>query len=250
MLGSEAAARSTPDGYSMLVAASTLTSLHVTRKSMRYDAVKDFEPISMIVALPNVIVVNPAVPATNLQELIALAKKSADPLAYATPGIASNAHMSMVQLADRTGIKLLQVPYNGVAPAITDLLGGRVQIMLLNLASALPQIQGGALRAIAITTLDRSNILPNLPTVSESGVAGYESYQWFGLLAPKGTSAEIVAKLHQASVDALKTEKINNWIKAEAATPVGNSPAQFRKQIAEDVEKWTAVAKSAGIEQN
>ena len=248
MLGSETAARSAPDGYSLLVAASTLTSLHVTRKAMRYDAVKDFDPISMIVALPNVIVVHPSLPVKNLQDLISLAKQKSEPLAYATPGVASNSHMSMEMLAGKAGIKLLHVPYNGVAPALTDVLGSRVPVMLVNLASALPHIESGALRPIAVTTLERSGILPEVPTVSESGVQGYESYQWFGLLAPKGTPVDIVTKLHQASVDALKTEKVGNWVKTEAGTPVGNTPVEFSNQIAEDVEKWTNVAKAAGVE--
>ncbi len=248
MLGTEIAARSAPDGYNLLVAASTLTSLHVTHKTLRYDAVKDFEPISMIVALPNVIVVHPSLPVRNLQELISLAKQKSEPLAYATPGVASNSHMRVEMLAGKAGIKLLQVPYNGVAPALTDVLGGRVPIMLVNLASALPHIESGALKPIAVTTMERSKILPDVPTVNESGLQGYESYQWFGLLAPKGTPADVVAKLHQASVDALKTEKIENWVKTEAGTPVGNSPTEFGKQIAEDVERWTDVAKAAGIE--
>jgi tripartite-type tricarboxylate transporter receptor subunit TctC len=250
MLGSEAAARSAPDGYSLLVAPSTLTSLHVTRKTMRYDAVKDFEPVSMIVALPNVIVVHPSLPVKNLQDLILLAKQRGEPLAYATPGVASNSHMSMEMLAEKAGIKLLHVPYNGVAPALTDVLGSRVPVMLVNLASALPHIESGALRPIAVTTLERSKILPEVPTVSESGLEGYESYQWFGLLAPKGTPVDIVAKLNQACVDALKTEKVGNWVKTEAGTPVGNTPAEFSNQIAEDVEKWTNVAKAAGVERH
>jgi tripartite-type tricarboxylate transporter receptor subunit TctC len=249
MLGSAAAARSAPDGYSLLVAASTLTSLHVTRKTIPYDAVKDFEPVSMIVALPNVIVVTPSLGVKNIQELIELAKKRTEPISYASPGVASNSHLSMEMLAARTGMKLLHVPYNGVAPALTDVIGGRVPVMLVNLASALPHIESGALLPIAVTTLERSKALPNVPTVSESGVTGYESYQWFGLLAPKGTPADIISKLNQASVDALNTEKVANWIKTEAGTPVGNTPAEFGKQIAEDVSKWTEVAKVAGIEQ-
>jgi tripartite-type tricarboxylate transporter receptor subunit TctC len=249
LVGSATAARSAPDGYTLLVAPSTLTSLHVTRKKMPFDAAKDFEPVSMIVALPNVIVVHPSVDVRNLQELIDLAKKRSTPLLYATPGIGSNSHMGMEMLAARTGIKLVPVPYNGVAPGLTDVMGGRVPLMLTNLASALPHIKTGALRAIAVTTLERSKSLPDVPTVSESGIKGYESYQWFGLLAPKGTPPEIVSKLQQAAADALKTEKILDWVKAEGGTPVGNSPAAFRKQIADEVTQWTAVAKTAGIEQ-
>lgn len=249
LVGSATAARSAPDGYTLLVAPSTLTSLHVTRKKMPFDAAKDFEPISMIVALPNVIVVHPSLEVHTLQELIDLAKKRSKPLLYATPGIGSNSHMGMEMLAARTGIKLLPVPYNGVAPGLTDVMGGRVPLTLTNLASALPHIKAGALRPIAVTTLERSKSLPDVPTVSESGVKGYESYQWFGLLAPKGTPPDIVSKLHQASVEALKTGKIQDWMKAEGGTPVGNSPAMFRKQIAEEVTQWTTVAKTAGIEQ-
>ncbi len=250
MIGSESVARATPDGYTLLAAASTLTSLHVARKAMRYDAVRDFDPVTMFVALPNVIVVHSSSPVKSLQDLIALAKKQPGDLSYATPGIASNSHMSMEMLSAKAGIKLLHVPYNGVAPALTDVLAGRVPLMLVNLASAKPHIDSGAFRALAVTTAERSKVLPNIPTVKEAGVQDFESYQWFGLLAPKGTPAQVVSELHRASVEALKTDKIQHWVETEAGVVVGSSPARFRKQIADDVERWSAVAKAAGIAQH
>jgi tripartite-type tricarboxylate transporter receptor subunit TctC len=250
MTGTEFAAHSMPDGYTLLVAASTVTSLHVTRKEMRYDVTKDFDPISMVVALPNVIVVNPSLPVKNLADLISLAKESSEPLSYASPGIASNAHMSMELLSEKIGVKFLHVPYNGVAPALIDVLAGRVPLMLVNLASAKAYINDGKLRPIAITTLERSKLLPDVPTVSESGVPGYESVQWFGLLAPKGIPPDVVQKLNKATSDALKTQSFRTWINSETGTAVGNSPQEFSREIDAEFSRWTEVATSAGITKN
>ena len=250
MTGTEFAAHSTPDGYTLLVAASTITSLHVTRKIMRYNVTTDFDPISEIVSLPNVIVANPAFAAKNFSELVALAKESSEPLSYASPGVASNAHMSMEMLSQRIGARFLHVPYNGVAPALIDVLAGRVPLMLVNLASVKAHIDDGSLRPLAITTLERSKLLPEVPTISESGVQGYDSKQWFGLLTPKGTPPDIVQKLNKATRDALRTPSFITWINSEAGTAVGNSPEEFSREINAEYFRWTDVAASAGISKN
>lgn len=245
--GIEAAARSAPDGYTLVTAASTMTSLHVARKAKRFDPVKDFAPISQIVSLPNVLVVHPSVPATSFAELIALAKKEPGKLAFASPGLASNAHMGMETLKMRTGIEMLHVPYNGVAPALTDVLAGRIQVMLLNAASAKQHLDKGALRGLAVSSLKRAPALPNLPTIVEAGLADFEVIQWFGLLAPAGTPKAIVDRLQREVVEALNSPTVAKWMQTEGAVPSGISPEQFAKLITDEVARWEEVAKVAKI---
>ena len=192
MTGIEAGARATPDGYTLLVVASTMTSLHVVREKMRFDAVKDFEPISLLVSVPNVIVVHPSIGVTSLAELIALAKKEPGKLSFATPGIGSTVHMAMELFKAKTGIDMLSVPYNGVAPALSDVIAGRVPVMMVNAASAKSHLDAGTVRPLAVTALKRARALPEVPTVAEVAVPGFEAVQWFGLLAPAGTPKEIV----------------------------------------------------------
>jgi tripartite-type tricarboxylate transporter receptor subunit TctC len=247
MTGIEAAARSTPDGYTLLVAASTMTSLHVVREKMRYDAVKDFAPVTLLVSIPNVLVVHPSVPAKSFAEFIALAKKEPGKLSFATPGLGSTVHMAMELLKTRAGIDLLHVPYNGVAPALTDVIAGRVSAMLVNAASVKGHIDSGAVRPLAVSSLKRASALPDVPTIAELGISGYEAIQWFGLLAPTGTSNDIVAKLHRETVAALKTEKVVKWMTTEGAEPGGSSPDEFASMIAREVKEWSDVARAAGI---
>ena len=248
MTGIEAGARSTPDGYTLLVAASTMTSLHVIREKMRYDAVKDFEPITLLVSIPNVLVVHPSVPVKSFAEFIALAKQEPGKLSFATPGLGSTVHMAMELLKTKAGIDMLHVPYNGVAPALTDVIAGRVSAMLVNVASVKGHIDAGAVRALAVSSLKRASALPDLPTIAELGIPGYEAIQWFGLLAPAGTPKDVVARLHSETVAGLKTEKVVKWMATEGAEPGGGTPQEFAGLIAREVKEWTQVARAAGIE--
>jgi tripartite-type tricarboxylate transporter receptor subunit TctC len=239
MTGIEAAARSTPDGYTLLVAASTMTSLHVIREKMRYDAVKDFAPVTLLVSIPNVLVVHPSVPAKSFSEFIALAKREPGKLSFATPGLGSTVHMAMELLKTKAGIDMLNVPYNGVAPALTDVIAGRVSAMLVNAASVKGHIDSGAVRPLAVSSLKRAAALPELPTIAELGIPGYEVIQWFGLLAPAGTPQDIVTRLHRETVAALKTEKVVKWMTTEGAEPGGSTPDEFAGMIAREVKEWT-----------
>ncbi len=248
MTGIEAGARSTPDGYTLLVAASTMTSLHVIREKMRYDAVKDFEPITLLVSIPNVLVVHPSVPVKSFAEFIALAKQEPGKLSFATPGLGSTVQMAMELLKTKAGIDMLHVPYNGVAPALTDVIAGRVSAMLVNVASVKGHIDAGAVRALAVSSLKRASALPDLPTIAELGIPGYEAIQWFGLLAPAGTPKDVVARLHSETVAGLKTEKVVKWMATEGAEPGGGTPQEFAGLIAREVKEWTEVARAAGIE--
>ena len=245
--GIEAAARALPDGYTLVAVASTMTSLHVARKSMRFDAVKDFAPVSLIVSIPNVLVVHPSLPVKTFEELVVLAKAKPGELSFATPGLASTTHMGMELLKSRVGIDMLHVPYNGVAPGLTDVLGGRVPVMMVNTVSVKQHLDAGALRALAVSTIKRSKVLPNVPTIAESGVVGYDVFQWFGLLAPARTPKEIVARLYHEIAEALTTQKIVNWAATEGGDIVGSTPGEFQKTIADDVAKWNDVARIAKI---
>jgi tripartite-type tricarboxylate transporter receptor subunit TctC len=248
--GIEATARAAPDGYSLVMVASTFTSLHVVRAKMRFDAVRDFAPVTMIVSMPCTLVTHPALPAATLADLIALAKRQPGQLAYATPGLGSTMHMAMELFRTSAGLDLVHVPYNGVAPALTDVLGGRVPLMMVNAVSAKGHIDAGALRVLAVSGRQRWSLLPNVATIAESGFANYEALQWFGLLAPADTPKTIVTRLQGEIADALRTPRIINWMATEGADAVGSSPDAFHAAIASEVEKWRAVARAAGIVPN
>ena len=247
MTGIEAGARATPDGYTLLVVASTMTSLHVIREKMRYDAIKDFDPIALLVSMPSVLVVHPSVPAKSFAEFIALAKQEPGKLSFATAGLGSTVHMAMELLKTKAGIDMLHVPYNGVAPALTDVIGGRVSAMLVNVASVKSHIDSGAVRALAVASPKRAAALPDLPTIAELGIPGYQVIQWFGLLAPVGTPKDIVARLHAETVAGLKTDKVVKWMATEGAEPGGGTPEDLAALIAREVKEWTEVARAAGI---
>ena len=248
MIGIEAAARSAPDGYTLLMTASTLTINHLTYKKVLYDALRDFAPISLVVSLPSVLAVHPSVPAKTLAELIAYAKQHPGALTYASAGIGTNPHLSMELLKTMAGIDVRHIPYKGVGPAIQDVVAGQVSLIVAGLLTTKPLIEAGKLRGLAVSGLTRVNVLPDIPTVSEAGVANYESLQWYGLLAPTGTPPAIIARLHAETAKAVKTPEMKERLAADGADGVGNTPAEFAKHIREEMEKWAAVAKAANIE--
>jgi tripartite-type tricarboxylate transporter receptor subunit TctC len=248
--GIEAAARAAPDGYTLVVVASTMTSLHVARKTMRFDAVKDFAPITLAVSIPNVLVVHPSLPAKTFAEFVALAKKEPGKLSFASPGLGSTTHMGMELLKSKLGLDILHVPNNGVAPALTDVLGGRVPVMMVNTVVTKQHLDDHALRALAVSTAARSRVLPDVPTIAESGVPGYDVFQWFGLLAPAGTPRPVVDRLYREIAAGLKLPKVQRWAETEGGDIVASTPDEFQKVIAADVARWTDVAKIANIKAN
>ncbi len=182
MIGIEAVARSAPDGYTLLMTASTLTINHLTYKKVLYDTVRDFAPISLVVSLPSLLVVHPSVPARSLAELIALAKQKPDQLTYGSAGLGTNPHLSMELFKTMAGIEIRHIPYKGVGPALNDLIAGQVSSLIAGLLTTKPQVEAGTLRGLAVTGAMRAESLPNIPTVAEAGVPGYEALQWYGLL--------------------------------------------------------------------
>ncbi len=248
MIGIEAAARSAPDGYTLLMTASTLTINHLTYKKVLFDAVRDFAPISVVVSLPSVLAVHPSVEARSLTEFIALAKRKPGELTYASAGTGTNPHFAMELLKTMAGIDVRHIPYKGVGPGLNDVIGGQVSAMIAGVLTTRPQVDAGKLRGLAATSLTRIESLPNIPTMSEAGVPKYEALQWYGLLAPAGTPAPIVARLHAETAKAARTDEMKARLAADGAEPVGNTPAEFAAHIKEEMEKWGAVARAAGIE--
>jgi tripartite-type tricarboxylate transporter receptor subunit TctC len=247
LIGTEAAARSPADGYTLLMTPSTLTTMHIVRKAMPIDAVRDFTPITQFIVLPQVLVVHPSVPANTLAEFIALAKKEPGKLSYGSAGPGTAPHMAMELLKSNAQADINHIPYRGVAPALQDILGGRVSGMIVNVLIAKPHIDAGKLRALGVTSLQRSRSLPNVPTIAESGLPNYRALQWFGMVAPAGTPQPIVERLQKEIAAVLNTPAMQKRLEIEGADPVGNTAAEFGKVIKDEIAMWEGVAKAAGI---
>jgi len=248
IIATEVTAKSPPDGYTFLI----VTVGHAVNPSLYaklpYDTLADFAPVAMVANVPNVLVVHPSVPANSVQELIALAKKSPGSLKYASSGNATTSHMAAALLSNLAGIEMLHVPYKGAAPAVQDLVAGRTDLMLDPTVSSGAFVKQGRLRALAVTTAKRTPILPELPTIAEAGVPGYEFSAWFLLLAPAKTPAEPIARVNgdlaKLAGDAGYKERLAA-LGAEPAAPL--SPAQVGEFIAAEMKRWAKVVKDANI---
>ena len=247
LIGIESAARSPADGYTLLFVASTLALNSVLYKKVPYDPVRDFAPITLAATAPNVLIVNPSLPAHTLAEFIALAKRKPGALSYGTPGIGTSPHLSMELLKSMAGIDLQHVPYRGTAAAVTDLIGGQIAATFANALTAKPQIDAGRVRALAVSGPRSIEALPNVPPVAEAGVPNYEAMQWYGLLAPAGTPAAIVARLNGEALKALHSDEMKEKLAADGAQPLGSSPEEFAALIRSELDKWTRVARAADI---
>ena len=246
-IGIEVAARSEPDGYTLLMAASTLALNPIMYKNIKYDPVKDFAPISQVASIPNVVLVHPSVPAKTLKELIALAKSKPGELTYASAGIGTSPQMGMELLKHMAGVDIQHIPFRGSGPAVTETISGRVNITLASTLQAKPFVEGGQLRALAVTGSKRSESMPDVPTVAEAGVPGYEALQWYGLLAPAGTSVEIVIRLQAETAKALNAPDVKKRLADDGAESVGTTPAEFAKFIKDEIDKWSNIARVANI---
>jgi tripartite-type tricarboxylate transporter receptor subunit TctC len=245
-VGASLVAKAAPDGYTLLLG----TTAHAINPSifanLNYDIVKDFSPVVLLTSLPLAVVVNPSLPAKNIQELIALAKSSPAPIAYASSGNGQSTHLAAELFKSMAGVPMTHVPYKGSAPALTDLVAGQVSVMFDTMLSSMPQVKSGRLRALAVTSATRSGAAPNLPTVAESGVPGYEAVAWSGLLAPANTPPEIVAKLNSEINQILKQPEVRKRFLDDGADPVGGTAEQFSAHIKSEVKKWGEVAKASG----
>jgi tripartite-type tricarboxylate transporter receptor subunit TctC len=245
--GTDIVAKAAPDGYTLLAIAASFTITPNLRKKLPFDPAHDFAPISQLVILPHVLVVNPAVPAKSVKELIALLKAKPGQLNCAISGIGTSTHLALEQFMYMTGTKMLAVPYKGGAPGVTALLGGQVQAYFATISTALPHIRSGKLRALAVTSTKHSSVLPELPTIAEAGVPGYEHSSWVGMLAPAKTPRPVIEKLHGEIVKIVHSPEAKKLFLRDGLEPVGNSPAEFAAIIKAEMAKWQKLVKSAGI---
>jgi tripartite-type tricarboxylate transporter receptor subunit TctC len=248
-IAAEMAARSAPDGYTLFMLYSGVLTINpVLFKKLPYDPIKDFAPVCMFAQVPNILVVHPSVPVKSVKELIALAKSKPGQLNCASSGIGVSNYMCMELFKSMTGVEWVHIPYKGGAPAMIDLLSGHVQVMFNNLVELAPHLQSGKLRALAVATPKRSAAMPDLPTVAEAGVPGYENLLWYGMVAPAGTPKEIITKLNTEITKIQKMpDVLERLTKTFGAEPIENTPEQMAAYIKEEMVKWAKVAKEAGI---
>lgn len=248
LIANELVAKSAPDGYTLLVApGSSLTSTPHLRLKMPYDSLKDFVPIAQMNSFPQVVIVNPGVPAKTVKELVALARARPGVLTYGSSGVGSAFHLAGELFASMAQVKMLHVPYKGGNLALTDLVGGRIDVMFYSLAVALPQIRAGKVRAVAVTGLRHDALMPELPTIDESGLRGYDITGWHGFFAPAGTPREIIVRLNDAIGKILATEDMRRLWASEGMEVVIATPEQFAQRVRADYEKYGRIVKAVGI---
>jgi tripartite-type tricarboxylate transporter receptor subunit TctC len=246
-IGSELVAKAAPDGYTIEMGTVGTHAINASLYAkMPYDHVKDFTPVILVASVPNVLEVNPSLPVNSVQELIAYAKANPGKLNFASSGNGTSIHLSGELFKVMTGVQMTHVPYKGSAPALQDLIAGQVQLMFDNLPPSLPQIRAGKLRALAVTSATRAPALPDVPTVAESGLPGFEASSWFGLLAPAGTPQPLIAKLNSAVSAWLATPEAKEKMTSIGANSAGGSPEDFAKHIAAETAKWSKVVKESG----
>ena len=247
-VGAELAAKSPPDGYTLFLAGvgshAVNPNLHAR---LAYDPVRDFTPITLVATAPSVLVVNPAVPARTVAEFTAYARANPGKLNYASNGNGSAAQLAAAMYESMANVRMVHVPYKGIAPALTDLLSGEVQLMFGTVVALVPHIQAGKLRALAVTSRKRSALLPDVPSLAESGLPDYEAGSWYGVMAPAGTPREIVERLHGAIARALKQPDVAQRLAAEGAIVIGSTPAEFGAHIKAELARVGNVVRAAGI---
>ena len=235
------------DGYTLLMGNnSILATNEALYKHLTYSPQKDFIPITLIGTQANILVVNPDVPVHSLKELIALAKAQPGKLNFASSGYGAAAHLAGELFKTEAKVDIVHVPYKGAAPALQDVIGGHNQLMFATAASVVGHIKGGKVRALAVTTLKRTQILPELPTMDEAGLKGFEASTWHGLVAPAGTPPDVIAKLHDAAIKALHDAGVQASLARLGVDIVGDTPEQFDAYIKAEIPKWTAIVKASG----
>jgi len=245
-LGAEFAVKSAPDGYTLLLVAGSYT-VNPSLYKLSFDPVNDVTPIIQLSQGPFVVAVHPSVPANSLKELIQLARRQPDKLSYASAGAGSITHLASELFLDMAKIKIVHIPYKGTGPALNDTIAGSTQLIFGSVSTTLQFIKSGRLRGLAVTTPKRISALPDLPTVAEAGVPGYEVVLWHGLVAPKGVPRPIVDRLNREANEVLKAKDMGDLLATDGVAPAGGTPDQFRAVIKADIERWRGVVKQADI---
>jgi tripartite-type tricarboxylate transporter receptor subunit TctC len=246
-IAAEGVAHSVPDGYTLLMGNnSILATNEALYKHINYSPGKDFVPITLIGTQANILVVNPDVPAHSLKELIALAKMQPGKINFASSGYGAAAHLAGELFKSEAKVNIVHVPYKGAAPALQDVIGGHDQMMFATAASVIGHIEGGRVRALAVTTLKRTKVLPDLPTMDEAGLKGFDASTWHGLVAPAGTPPQVIASLHDAAVKALHDPGVQDSLGKLGVDIVADTPQEFQAYINSEIPKWTAIVKTSG----
>ncbi len=247
-LGADLVAKAAPDGYTLLLgAAGTLVVAPHLGANMPFDPMKDLTPASLVAISPFVVTLNPSVQASSVRELIALAKASPGKINYGTSGTGGSPQLAAELFKSMTGVNMVHVPYKGLAPALTDLIGGQIQVVFADVGLVKGHIAGGKLKGLAVTSAARTSAMPELPTVAEAGVSGYAAGTWYGILAPAGTPAEIVSRISAETRKALALAELRAAFVAQGMEPVGDTPAQFAGYMRDESAKWGKVIREAGI---
>ena len=248
IVGTEATAKAIADGYTIMMGNIGTHAINVSLyKKLPYDPVKDFAPISHVAGLPLFVLVHPSVKANSVKELIALAKSQPGKLDYSSSGSGGSMHVAAELFKNMTGTHMVHIPYKGGGPAVADVLGGQVPVTFATVLETLPHVKSGRLRALAVTGAKRSLAWPDLPTVAEAGVPGYESISWLGLFAPAGTPKEIVSKISAEVVRIISLPEVREKLLTQGAEPIGSSPEQFAATLASDIAKYAKVMKASGV---
>lgn len=245
-VGAEAVARMPADGYTMIMGVTGSHAINVSLTKLRYHPLKDFDPITQVGTLPNVLVVHPSVPANTLGELIALARREPGKLNYASLGNGTAAHLTLEMFKSLAGVDIVHVPYAGSGPAINAMLAGQVQMMIDGLPSSLPHINAGKMKALAVTSIARSASVPQVPTIAESGFPGFSADAWNGLFVPKGTPPAIIDRLYQEVAAILKQPAVIERFASVGLVPVGSTPAEYTAYLQAEIEKWARFVKVSG----
>lgn len=246
IVGTELAAKALPDGHTIVMVYTSHAINPGLYRKLPYDSLKDFAPIAMVAQIPNVLALHPSVPAKSVKELIALAREKPGALLYASAGSGTSTHLAGALFNAMARLDMVHVPYKGASPAFTDLVGGQVSLMFANMASSFPHVRAGRLRALAVTGSKRSVAAPELPTIDEAALPGYEANAWFAVLGPRGMSAAIVEKLNRAIVGILESTDVRERLIAQGVEPMTSSPEELGRFLASQTVKWTRIVKESG----
>lgn len=246
-IGAELVARANPDGYTLLVGSATILAVNPVIFKVAYNPSRDFAPITLLGSQPHLMVVHPSLPANSVREFVNLAKEKSLKLNYGSSGTGGPAHLGGELFKIVAGVDMLHIPYKGTGPAVIDLVGGQLQVGLLSLASSMPHVKSGRLKALAVTSPKRAIVAPELPTIAESGYPGFEVRSWYGLLAPAGTPKTIIDKLSSQIAAVLRQPEVIAKLASDGAEPGGDTPAEFAAYIKSEAERWGKVVKTAGI---
>ncbi len=247
IIGSEAAAKAPPDGYTLVMANAGSHAVNASLYAkLPYDPIRDFAPVTLVSSAPNILIVHPSLPVRNVRELIALAKQKPDTLTFGSGSNGSTAHLTGELFKLQAGVRLVHVPFKGAPAAVVGVMSGEVALAFPNIPPALPQVKAGKLRALGVTTLTRAAAAPEIPTLAEAGLPGFEAVAWFGVLAPAGTPRDIVLKLSQEIARIVRMPDMQDRLRLEGAEAVGSTPEQFAETIRRDIAKWAVVVKTSG----